>query len=93
VLNLSFNEIYEAPPGALSKMQHLEELYLSGNKLTSLPGEDIERLVNLRILHLNGNKLQTLPAELGKLRNLSVLDVGCNALKYNISNWPYDWNW
>jgi adenylate cyclase len=42
---------------------------------------------------VNGNKLQTLPAEIGKLRKLLVLDVGNNVLKYNISNWPYDWNW
>lgn len=93
VLNLSFNDIYEIPSWTLSKNQALEELYLSGNHLTNLPSEDLERLTNLRVLHLNGNKLQTLPAELGKIRNLLMLDVGSNVLKYNIANWPYDWNW
>lgn len=93
VLNLSFNEIYEIPPDLLQKCHQLSHLYLSGNMLTSLPVDDLERLVNLRVIHLNGNKLQTLPAELGKIKTLQVLDVGSNALKYNIANWPYDWNW
>ena len=93
VLNLSFNDIYEIPPGLLQKCHQLTCLYLSGNMLTSLPADDLERLTNLRILHLNGNKLQTLPAELGSIKSLQVLDVGSNALKYNIANWPYDWNW
>lgn len=93
ILNLSFNELYEIPPSSLFKCQQLEELYLSGNKLTSLPPEDLERLVNLKIIYVNGNRLQTLPAELGKIRKLFALDVGSNVLKYNIANWPYDWNW
>lgn len=94
VLNLSFNaEILEVPAYTLSHCQRLEALYLSGNKLTSLPSEDLEQLTNLRVLHLNGNKLQTLPSELGHLKHLEHLDVGSNVLKYNIANWPYDWNW
>jgi adenylate cyclase len=93
VLNLSYNEIYDIPLRALSRMPLLNELYLSGNELTSLPAEDLEHIQHLKVLHLNGNKFQTLPAELGKIRKLLVLDVGNNALKYNISNWPYDWNW
>lgn len=93
VLNLSFNDIYEIPTSSLFKCQQLQELYLSGNKLTSLPPDDLERLINLRLIYLNGNKLQTLPAELGKIKRLFALDVGSNVLKYNIANWPYDWNW
>jgi adenylate cyclase len=61
--------------------------------LTSLPSEDLEKLQRLTILHLNGNKLQTLPSELGAIKTLQHLDVGSNVLKYNIANWPYDWNW
>ena len=93
LLNLSFNDIYEIPASSLFKCQRLEELYLSGNKLTTLPPDDLERLVNLRVIYVNGNKLQTLPAELGKIKKLYALDVGSNVLKYNIANWPYDWNW
>ncbi|SCV70117.1 BQ2448_1511 [Microbotryum intermedium] len=93
VLNVSHNDILEIPPSSLFKLQQLEELYLSGNKMTSLPPDDLERLHNLKLLYLNGNKLQTLPAELGKIKKLFALDVGNNALKYNVVNWPYDWNW
>lgn len=91
-LNLSFNYLTEMLPEGFYH-QHLYELYLSGNQLTSLPADDIEKLSYLRVLAVNGNKLQTLPAEIGKLRKLLVLDVGNNMLKYNIANWPYDWNW
>ncbi|KAF9433779.1 cysteinyl-tRNA synthetase [Entomortierella beljakovae] len=93
ILNVSHNFITEIPRGKIPNPGQILELYLSGNQLTSLPAEDIERLRCLRILHVNGNKLTTLPAELGKIYRLGVLDVGCNSLKYNISNWPYDWNW
>lgn len=93
VINLSFNDIYEIPPYTLSRLGKLEALYLSGNKLTSLPSEDLEKLQNLKTLNLNGNRLQTLPSELGAIKSLQHLDVGSNVLKYNIANWPYDWNW
>ncbi|KAG0349471.1 cysteinyl-tRNA synthetase, partial [Podila humilis] len=93
ILNLSHNYIVEIPRNRIPNVGHIVELYLSGNQMTTLPAEDIERLRNLRVLHVNGNKLTTLPAELGKINRLVVLDVGCNQLKYNISNWPYDWNW
>ena len=93
VLHLSYNGLYDVPAHSLSRMPLLNELYLSGNELTSLPADDLESLPALKVLHINGNKFQTLPAELGKVRRLLVLDVGSNSLKYNISNWPYDWNW
>jgi len=93
VLNLSHNYIAEIPRGKIPNPGQIVELYLGGNQLTSLPAEDIERLRSLLVLHVNGNKLTTLPAELGKINRLVALDVGCNMLKYNISNWPYDWNW
>ncbi|KAI7825752.1 hypothetical protein BC939DRAFT_125943 [Gamsiella multidivaricata] len=93
VLNLSHNFIAEIPRGKIPNPGNLLELYLSGNQLTNLPADDIESLRNLRVLYVSGNKLTTLPAELGKINRLGVLDVGCNMLKYNISNWPYDWNW
>ncbi|KAI8603803.1 hypothetical protein EDD21DRAFT_12884 [Dissophora ornata] len=93
VLNLSHNFIAEIPRGQIPGAGNLKELYLSGNQLTDLPAEDIDSLRNLLVLYVSGNKLTTLPAELGKIAHLEVLDVGCNLLKYNISNWPYDWNW
>lgn len=92
-LNLSYNELIDIPVGALRRLSRLTELYLSGNSLTSLPADDIEAIQTLRVLHVNNNKLHSLPAELGKISHLTALDVGCNNLKYNINNWPYDWNW
>jgi Leucine-rich repeat (LRR) protein len=93
VLNLSFNDFQELPRPFFKEVVLLEELYLSGNKLAGLPTEDLPRLNKLEVLYLNGNRLLTLPQELGKVINLAVLDVGSNGLRYNISNWEFDWNW
>ena len=93
MLNLSWNAIYDMPPGIFSKWPLMEELYLSGNELSCLPSDDMEHMSSLRTLHLNANKMQTLPSELGSIAPLAVLDVGSNSLKYNVNNWPYDWNW
>ncbi|EXJ95501.1 hypothetical protein A1O1_00623 [Capronia coronata CBS 617.96] len=93
VLNLSYNELDDFPQGVLRRWPQLSELYLSGNQLTSLPSDDLEESSNLKVLHLNANRFQVLPAELCNVHKLSTLDVGSNALKYNVSNWPYDWNW
>lgn len=93
MLNLSYNDIDDFPQGVLRSWPLLTDLYLSGNTLTSLPSEDFEETSNLRNLYLNVNRFQTLPAELCNVHKLSVLDVGSNSLKYNVSNWPYDWNW
>lgn len=93
VLNLSFNDLQDMPSNFFKNLLLLEELYLSGNRLTSIPTEDLHRLTKLSMLYLNGNKLQTLPQELGKVKSLSILDVGSNLLKYNVNNWEFDWNW
>lgn len=93
VLNLSMNDLYEIPPGALAALGELRELYLSSNMLSSLPSDDLEMLPELHVLFLNGNRLQSLPAELGRLKQLHSLDVSNNQLKYNIANWHYEWNW
>lgn len=92
-LNLSYNELYDIPAHSLTRWPNLTELYISGNELTSLPSDDFHRQSLLKVMHINANKFQVLPAELGKVDKLAVLDCGSNALKYNVSNWPYDWNW
>lgn len=90
LLNVSYNQFTDL--SALD-LPRLTELYLSGNNLTTLSGEVFLRMKNLKVLMLNQNKLMSLPAELSQLSNLTVLDVGSNQLKYNISNYHYDWNW
>ncbi|ABN65930.2 adenylate cyclase (ATP pyrophosphate-lyase) (Adenylyl cyclase) [Scheffersomyces stipitis CBS 6054] len=92
-LNLSYNDILEIPEGAMRRLTRLTEVYLSGNEIATLPADDLENLKALKLLFVNNNKLVSLPAELSKLTNLQHLDVGSNQLKYNISNWPYDWSW
>jgi adenylate cyclase len=92
-LNLSYNELDDFPQGVLRRWPQLQELYLSGNELTSLPSDDLEESSNLKVLHLNANRFQVLPAELCNVHKLATLDISSNSLKYNVSNWPYDWNW
>jgi adenylate cyclase len=93
ILNLSFNDLQDLPMNFLRNLTLLEELYLSGNKLASIPTDDLHGMEKLSVLYLNGNRLQTLPQELGKVKSLTVLDVGSNLLKYNVNNWEFDWNW
>lgn len=93
VLNISYNDFGEIPLGALRRLTNLTSLYMSGNNLSSIPGDDLEALTGLTLFVANSNKIHNLPAELGKVPHLTVLDVGSNTLKYNIHNWPYDWNW
>ena len=95
VLNLSYNELDDVPQNIFRRWPHLHALYLSGNDISTLPREDLDQMENhpLKALYLNGNKFQVLPAELGKIKKMAVLDIGSNALKYNVSNWRYDWNW
>ena len=95
ILNLAYNFIDDIPQNAFRRWPHLHGLYLSGNSLTSLPSDDLAGMENhpLKALFLNGNKFQVLPAELGKVKKIAVLDIGSNSLKYNVSNWRYDWNW
>ena len=91
ILNLSCNEIVDLEEN-LNEMHRLVEFYVSDNEITSLPDE-IDKWTNLRILHLNGNRFMSLSFDLCRNQQLEVLDVSGNNLKYNISNYPYDWNW
>ncbi|SCU96812.1 LANO_0E14422g1_1 [Lachancea nothofagi CBS 11611] len=89
-LNLSYNNLSDL---SIFKLENLTELYLSGNNFITLQGDTVLRWKYLKVLLLNGNNLLSLPSELSQLTQLSVLDVGSNQLKYNISNYHYDWNW
>lgn len=93
VLDLSYNYITEIPGDVFSQLPNLEEVYLSGNALNTLPNDDFDNASQLRVLHLAANNLHALPPELSKASKLEVLDVSANKLRYNVSNWPFDWNW
>lgn len=90
LLNLSYNNLSDV---SNLKLENLSELYLSGNKLRTLPSDTVLKWKQLKTLMLNANQLLSLPAELSQLTHLNTLDVGSNQLKYNISNYHYDWNW
>ncbi|KAJ1919062.1 hypothetical protein H4219_002216 [Mycoemilia scoparia] len=94
-LNLSYNDLFNLSSAAMSQLPALTELHLSGTQISVIPEEEpnVQYWPSLKTLHINSNKLQTLPAWFTKLKHLSVLDAGSNSLKYNISNWQYDWNW
>ena len=92
VLNLSFCNLRELGYMLLSELQGLEELYLSGNHLNSLP-ENISELKQLKYLYIDCNKFSSLPGEIASLSRLQTLDGSWNNLRYNVSNFPYDWNW
>ncbi|PVV01571.1 hypothetical protein BB560_004006 [Smittium megazygosporum] len=95
VLNVSYNPIYEIPLASMSGMGKVRELYFSGTSISTIPEEDSNNRFwrQLRVLFLNNNNLQSLPSWFAKLSQLITLDVSCNQLKYNITNWQYDWNW
>lgn len=93
VLNLSYNLITEIPQETFTKFPKLRELCLSGNRISTLPQDDLKNARCLRRLFVNSNRLHSLPAELSKASNLEILDVAANSLRYNVNNWPYDWNW
>lgn len=90
LLNLSYNNLQDI---SKMKLENLTEIFLSGNKINTLPGDTVSRWKFVKTLMLNGNQLLSLPAELSQLPQLTVLDIGSNQLKYNISNFHYDWNW
>ncbi|KAJ1680428.1 cysteinyl-tRNA synthetase [Spiromyces aspiralis] len=94
-LNLSYNGLFNLSPTIMTHLPALNELYLSGTQISVIPEEipNMQYWPNLKVLHINANRLQTLPAWFTKLKHLMVLDAGSNSLKYNISNWQYDWNW
>lgn len=90
LLNLSYNNFTDV---SNFRLMSLTELYLSGNKLNSLPGDTVLKWKQLKTLMLNGNQLLSIPAEVSQLSQLTTFDIGSNQLKYNISNFHYDWNW
>lgn len=92
LLSLAYNKLVDIPSGTLSENVKLGELYLSGNSLTTLP-DDLENIEDLRILCLNSNRFKTLSSDLARFKKLQTIDVGSNDLKYNTSNYKYEWNW
>lgn len=91
VLNISHNQIFDLGDD-ISNLRNLTDLYVSGNSISRIP-EAIEDLQSLKRFFINGNKLSNIPSEVAKITGLVAFDVSSNNLKFNVANWPYDWNW
>lgn len=91
VLNISHNQIFDLGDD-IASLRNLTDLYVSGNSISRIP-ESIEELQSLRRFFINGNKLSNIPSEVAKISSLVAFDVSSNNLKFNVANWPYDWNW
>ncbi|MFQ5980222.1 MAG: leucine-rich repeat domain-containing protein [Candidatus Heimdallarchaeota archaeon] len=68
-----------ALPESISKLEHLQMLYIGDNKLTSLP-QSLGTLKQLRRLEAEKNQLTTLPESFGNLANLEYLTLYDNQL-------------
>ncbi len=91
VLNIGYNQIFDLGED-IGNLKNLTDLYVSGNSISRIP-ETIEQLQNLKRFFINGNKLSNIPSEVAKITSLMAFDVSSNNLKFNVANWPYDWNW
>lgn len=82
LLSLSF------VPIPSSSQPQLEELELRDNSQLQQAGlpEELGQLVALRRLDLYGNRLRTLPLSIGRLRNLTILDIRNNM--FTIDTFP-----
>lgn len=90
VLHLGMNQIYNFPEEVV--FPTLTELSLSHNQLASLP-ETIGKFACLQRLYVNDNRLVSVPGDLRECKELRLIDLNGNNLRYNICNEPYDWNW
>lgn len=90
VLHLAMNQIYNYHEDVV--FPHLVELSLGHNQLASLP-ITIGKYTSLQRLYANCNRLTNIPGDLRECRELRLIDLSGNSLRYNICNEPYDWNW
>lgn len=78
-LNLSRNEITEFPMD-ITKLCHLERLYLNQNNIKTIPENVLPFLEKLQFLKLSTNRLVKLPKDINKCRNLYYLNLSHNNL-------------
>ncbi|KAG7209399.1 hypothetical protein KM043_015493 [Ampulex compressa] len=80
ILHWNCRGLVEFPEVIRTYGGHIQEIYLKWNKLSTLPSWIIE-LVNVTNLYMYGNLIKELPPELGKMQQLTVLDLSTNKLE------------
>ncbi|XP_020291569.1 leucine-rich repeat protein soc-2-like isoform X2 [Pseudomyrmex gracilis] len=80
ILHWNCRDLVEFPEVIRLHGSHIREIYLKWNKLTTLPSWIME-LFNVTNLYMYGNLIKQLPVELGKMTQLTVLDLSDNKLE------------
>ncbi|XP_056381831.1 PH domain leucine-rich repeat-containing protein phosphatase 2 isoform X3 [Hyla sarda] len=78
VLHMAFNQLETFPASKLNKLEHLEELNLSGNRLKSIPST-VSNLKHLHTLIAHSNSISVFP-EIFHLPHIQLVDLSCNSL-------------
>ncbi|XP_008308272.1 PH domain leucine-rich repeat-containing protein phosphatase 2 isoform X2 [Cynoglossus semilaevis] len=78
VLHLAYNQMTSFPASKLSKLEHLEELNLSGNKLKAIPST-VSSCKRLHTLIAHSNNISVFP-EILNLPEIKLVDLSCNEL-------------
>ncbi|UJR09247.1 hypothetical protein I4U23_013493 [Adineta vaga] len=81
-LYLEGNHLKELPNDLFLQLPNLKWIDLRNNQLTHIPTNGLARHSSLRYLLIGGNLIRTLPLELGKVKNLSTLNLDGNPLEY-----------
>ncbi|CAF3384527.1 unnamed protein product [Rotaria socialis] len=79
-LYLEGNQLTELPDDVFIRLSNLKWLDLRNNKLTLIPSRGLAKHQALQYLLLSGNHLRTLPCELGKMKQLTALNLDGNPL-------------
>ncbi|CAN2389443.1 PH domain and leucine rich repeat protein phosphatase [Pristimantis euphronides] len=78
ILHMAYNQLETFPASKLNKLEHLEELNLSGNRLKSIPST-VSNLKHLHTLIAHSNCISVFP-EIFHLPHIELVDLSCNSL-------------
>ncbi|XP_044125510.1 PH domain leucine-rich repeat-containing protein phosphatase 2 [Bufo gargarizans] len=78
ILHMAYNQLETFPASKLNKLEHLEELNLSGNRLKSIPST-VSNLRHLHTLIAHSNCISVFP-EIFHLPHIQLVDLSCNSL-------------
>ncbi|XP_066438656.1 PH domain leucine-rich repeat-containing protein phosphatase 2 [Eleutherodactylus coqui] len=78
ILHMAYNQLETFPASKLNKLEHLEELNLSGNRLKSIPST-VSNLKHLHTFIAHSNCISVFP-EIFHLPHIQLVDLSCNSL-------------